>query len=255
MLDWILKQHLMPLGRVLMPLLVMAHLQETWAQDQTDQWDHQKEIWDQDQTDQWGHQKETWDQADHLQVKADHHQVIWLDQEIWDQADHLQGIWDQDQMDQWVHQEIWDQADHLQEIWDQDQMDQWDHQEIWDQADHLQVQTWMVTVCHLLLQETWDQDQIHYLVTQALQGDHPQEICLHLIQWDHQEIWGQTDHLQEIWDHPLQEWKVWMKCIHIWMMLPLMGQWVLKAICHHHQKVMWGQWICHRHRQMILVMT
>jgi hypothetical protein len=151
---------------------------------------------------------------------------------------HLQGIWDQDQTDQW---------DHLQGIWDQDQTDQW---------DHLQVQIWMVTVCHLHLQEKWDQDQIRYLVTRGLQGDHPQEICLHLIQWDlHQEIWVQADHLQEIWDHHLQVWKVWMKCIHTWMMLPLTDLWVLKAICHHHQKVIWGQQTCHLHHQMILVMT
>ena len=42
-------------------------------------------------------------------------------------------------------------------------------------------------------------------------------------QWDHlQEIWDQDQTDQ--WDLRQKEWKVWMKCIPIWMMLPHTGQ-------------------------------
>ena len=109
---------------------------------------------------------------DHHQVKVDHHQVIWLvDQicllrEIWDQdqMDLLREIWDQDQMD--PLREIWDQdqMDHLQEIWDQvvlihylDQVNL--HLQV-DQMDLLQELTWMVTECLHLNKEIWDQDQM-----------------------------------------------------------------------------------------------
>ena len=55
--------------------------------------------------------------------------------------------------------------------------------------------------------------------------------------WGHlQVIWDQDQTDQ--WDHHQKVWKVWMKCIHIWTMLPhtdqdQTDQWGLhqKAIC------------------------
>jgi hypothetical protein len=118
----------MPQGIVLMPLLVMDHLQGIWDQDQMDQWDHQKEIWDQDQMDQWDR----------------HQKVIW-DQDQMDQWDHLQEIWDQDQMDQW---------DHLRVIWDQDLTDL--HQMIWVTC----ILIWMMQV-HIMDLDLKDQMDLH----------------------------------------------------------------------------------------------
>jgi hypothetical protein len=198
-------------------------------------------------------------------VKVDLHQAIWLDQ---DQTDHLQVIWDQGQTDQWDHlQVIWDQDqtdqwDHLQVIWDQDQTDQWDHlQAIWDQVDQAANQG-LWTVDQVLWdqaasQDLWMADQvgrIHYL--DQVHHHHRTE---DLHQMDHQwETWMATvchHPLQVIWDHHLQEWKVWTKCILTWMTLDIIMAQGQKVTCHHHLKEIWGRLMCHHPLQMILVTT
>ena len=73
-------------------------------------------------------------------------------------------------------------------------------------------------------------------------------------QWDLlQVIWDQDQ--MDQWDHHQKEWKVWMKCIPIWMMLPHTGQqmdqWDLrqKAIC------LWMGICLHLHLMTIPVMV
>ena len=226
-----------------------------------DQWDHPQGIWDPVLTDL--HQAMIWVECTLIWMM----QVHIMDQDLKDQMDlhqeliwmvmvcHLllQVIWDQDQTDQW---------DHLQVIWDQDQTDQWDHlQAIWDQVDQAANQG-LWTVDQVLWdqaasQDLWMADQvgrIHYL--DQVHHHHRTE---DLHQMDHQwETWMATvchHPLQVIWDHHLQEWKVWTKCILTWMTLDIIMAQGQKVTCHHHLKEIWGRLMCHHPLQMILVTT
>jgi hypothetical protein len=70
-------------------------------------------------------------------------------------------------------------------------------------------------------------------------------------QWDlRQEIWDQMDQ----WDLHQKEWKVWMKCIPIWMMLPHTGQQTVQWDLHQKAICLWTVICLHLHLMIIQVM-